>query len=77
MQMSKPLGYHAAHTNENKGYATHGKFKNNGQKKGKNGAIKAKPAKEALKPTKLDIHLKQLAKGMFGNKKHVENQGKQ
>lgn len=77
MIMSKSLGYKAAPANEDKGYKTHGGFKNNGQKKGKQGAIKSKPAKEKLKPTKLDIHLKQLAKGMFGNKKHVENGGKQ
>jgi hypothetical protein len=54
--MAKDKGYHAAHTNKNQGQKTHGKFKNDGQKKGHSGPIKTKPAKEKDSGVNADTH---------------------
>lgn len=56
----KKLGYKAPSTNVNKGYKTHGSFKNVGQKDGKHGAIKAKPAKEQVRNQDTHTYMKKV-----------------
>lgn len=69
-----------ASTNKNKGYKTHGSFKNSGQKKGhsgaesKIGAQKKGYAKEKLaKKDPVQVKLRRVAKSMFNRPKAMNN----
>ena len=62
--MAKAIGFKPAPTNQNKGYKTHGSFKNDGQKDGKHGAVKS--VKEKVTPAhNVQTKMKMLAKKMF------------
>lgn len=77
--------YKAAPTNENKGYKTHGSFKNSGQKAGDNGAKSkignhkgSKYASEKLgHKDPVDAKLRKVSKAMFGRLKPTNNDAMQ
>ena len=75
---NRKVGYKPAPANENKGYKTHGSFKNSGQKGGKHGAVKS--VKEVVTPAhNVRTKIKMLTDKMFpavGTNRQSRHQGK-
>lgn len=62
--------YKGASTNQNKGHATHGSFKNSGQKPGKKALVRKE---KEMKKDPVQARLRKISKAMFAKQATTHN----